>query len=408
MNQNYLPNPLRSPNISIDFNKDKIIYLVDNLETEDNLSILKTGYFIRRKNDSCTSEECFSILLKALASKPEGSHAWYRLQSLIGFGGTHTGEKYYSLGVKAYQNLFKKALQVNSHDSEKILQRSIYEFVVLASGNSAGNLSNECDIAKIFEDVVNAYLILIRQNVDFFYQVPWEKALENLSLPNEKIISAVEKSLHDPLVPKTPTFYIFAVSILGINQPEKAIQILRQNRNIFTNDPEITKFYYDLLVGMQKRSDDFEGAIVTQLEKVKSLKFGRSDLLELYHITGNNIKMKAMLTDLQQHNIPEQELLECLAVWQMIFLTISPITKNTYDIVPILMSYLERVDKTNNAELQIRLLLYSELIKERKDVEAKKVISEALLIETNDRLGSILQRQCKRQVENFGENGILV
>ena len=288
--------------------------LLADIDKSGNASILKVGYFLRRRQPPLPVVEGFELLQDAAKAEPVGTKRWFLLQNLRAFAAFRVLGADTSQGFEAYQALFDHAADAGGAGATYSLRQSILEFVDSVPGRFKDfGLSKDDQTKALLLQAWTAYAISLGAPMKgaVIAEPNWSAALVK-SGSLEAFVPAVERVLDDARVPKSFGLLVAAASVLAAQKPDKAIALLVQAKSMLPKvadkiDINGSARLYLPLVELLETHERLPDAIAAQREWVQLSGHGQARLMLLLRRSGDEAATTELLASLIGPNVVQRE-----------------------------------------------------------------------------------------------------
>ncbi len=315
--------PLPRPEFPRVYNREDVLQYINAIDRPYNASILKFGYFLRRRNLELPVDQGFLLLKAATKKETIGSKKWFYMQNVCGFAAFRVPDFDIDEGFSAYNILFDTSKDSIKSQSIYILRQSIDEYVSTVQGR-LGDLGLQKDqrtkdtLTKAF----SAYLVLLGAEGDKragnASEPPFVEAIRATEI-GDRITPIVEKVLADPEIPKNYNLLKIAVNVLAPKQPAKALALLQQAKPLLPKNKlrdgneildlnEAGHFYTTWIDLLESNGRSAEAIAIAQ-ERVQLTNYGRARLLDLQEVAGNAADAQQTLSEIAAPTSDERDVL---------------------------------------------------------------------------------------------------
>lgn len=260
--------------------------LIDNIEADSNLVVLKYGYFVRRANRDYPPGEGYQYLKAQAAKEPRFTKRWFLLQSAVGFASFRVGSENIAAGLSAYQDMSGHAELALNNGALPVVERALVEFTfsVYEFGRKLSQ-PNRMVARKTLVTALKAHLFLINHAVPVTVEPLWREAGAATD-GAAALIPVIEDALKNGQPPPVQ-FYHPAVAILGIRDPQRALDLLTGIKGrVQPDNVEQLRWFYGEYVEHLLRLGRLDEAIVVQRECAVRTGSGFARLAELHYQHG--------------------------------------------------------------------------------------------------------------------------
>jgi hypothetical protein len=378
----------RPPEMPASFDQATVQRLIDAIEQPPNAMLLKAGYFLRRSEQPLPVKEGFTLLQAAADKAAVGSKRWFVLQEILGIAAFRLAEDKANEGFAAYETLFSHASDAPKAGASYALRQAINDYVFSTLTILRDhNLLDDERTSKTMMKAWTAYARSLAQEAQSKNKIAvseplWSQALDQVGMDDE-FKALVEKTLHDPTVPKTYGLYKAAATIL---QPARAVAVLREARPLLpTTDLTEVGWYFTKLVDLlmlaesqptKPEKDKLAEAISAQQEMVKLTGRGQARLAELRRQAGDDKAFDELLASLNTSQAPEAEIIAvAVALNGAIHSAKTPNDKFGGQLVDLLSHYLAAPrERRVETELRARHMLGGALVEQHKLAAARTAL----------------------------------
>ena len=290
------------------FDKKTVQMLVDAIGIDHNASALKYGYFMRRGAPPLPQSAGYAIVAAALNKETVGTQRWFLLDSVRAFAAFRVSGVSPDDGFAAYGEIFSHAADAHKVKATNLLHQAIISYVFTVPGRFAEmGLLSDSRTGSLLLKAWTVYTTSVVYDSPGLPDPPWTAAIQRTKSA-KNFLPVMEKTLHDPAIPKTYVLLKTAAGVYHSSDPVHAIALLQQAEPRLPQDAGERHWYYSTLVGWLTDTGKFTQAIKVTRAGIKVTGQGLGTLAVLQLKNGNHTGLKATLESLSSPNTSGREI----------------------------------------------------------------------------------------------------